>query len=458
MIWEKLLSEERLRASQKIQTNWAFQLDFSRISFSSAFRRLQDKTQVFPLAESDYARTRLTHSIEASCVGRALGTIIGNRLIKDHDLKNIDTTVFADIVAAACLAHDIGNPPFGHSGETAFRQWFKYSEIGQNAISKISPEKRNDFLKFEGNAQGFRTLARLQYPSRPGGLQLTCATLAAFSKYPTNSNWGGEKKSYVGKSASKHGFFIDDQDLFAEVMETVGITKRDGKELWLRHPLAFLVEAADNICYHLIDFEDGFLLDKITFEEVKELLRPLAEMEETFNKKEMDSLESASVNIKDSQQQQIEYLRGKAIIILTKDIAKCFLENEKQILSGDFDEELTDNIDSKFHLNKIIEKCSSKTYKAKEVLEVEVPGFGVIRGLLEAFVSALIDIQDSSSEQYKNKKIKEYMEIVLGFRPNLNDLDDYQKLLSITDFISGMSDSYAVSIYKKITGISLPHI
>ncbi|MCU7946609.1 MAG: dNTP triphosphohydrolase, partial [Candidatus Thiodiazotropha sp. (ex Cardiolucina cf. quadrata)] len=273
MNWSQLLSRKRLGTSDhstSSATRTDFQRDLDRIVFSSAFRRMQDKTQIFPLSKIDYVRTRLTHSLESSSVGRSLGTLVGEQIISRHGLTENEASDFGDICAAACLAHDIGNPPFGHSGEDAIRHWAETANYGQQRVAVLQGSQREDFLNFEGNSQGFRVVTRLQNRDNPGGLQLTCATLAAFTKYPRESCIG--KGRFDGVSANKPGFTAQDQNNFTEVAETVGLVRRDPVlAIWHRHPLAFLVEAADDICYRVIDIEDGFRLGHLSFQEAMEL-------------------------------------------------------------------------------------------------------------------------------------------------------------------------------------------
>jgi dGTPase len=271
--WDKLLSASRLgrgMTQKDVRTN--FQRDFDRIVFSSAFRRLQDKTQVFPLAESDYVRTRLTHSIEVSCVGRSLGTLVGERVMARGEAAAHNPQKFGEIVAAACLAHDIGNPPFGHSGEKAIRTWFE--KAGRSYLEGLTDQQCGDIQNFEGNAQGFRVITHLQNNIGAGGLQLTHAVLGAFSKYPRRSHVTGIGKS-ERVSEKKFGFVAADETWFDEVAQNVGLIQRH-PGAWARHPLAFLMEAADDICYRIVDLEDGYRLRRVTFAETETLLKPLA--------------------------------------------------------------------------------------------------------------------------------------------------------------------------------------
>jgi dGTPase len=280
MEWTKLISGKRLgltRPNPKEIGRSVYQRDYDAIIFSSSFRRLQDKAQVFPLAKSDYVRTRLTHSLEVSCVGRSLGQLIGEDLkLNDKIPKELAASEIGNIVAAACLAHDIGNPPFGHNGEKALQEWFT-TKTGQSALEGLTDQEKADFEGFEGNAQGFRILTRLQNTDNEGGLQLTCATLATFTKYPRPASIiFNEHPSHKGKGFKKYGYFVGEAQLFEEVAAEVGLSRRHSEcSGWFRHPLAFLVEAADDICYGINDIEDGYRLHHLSFNEAADLLRPI---------------------------------------------------------------------------------------------------------------------------------------------------------------------------------------
>src|SRR4051812_20139828 len=270
MNWPQLLCADRLGVASSGAPDAArspFQIDSDRIIFSSAFRRLQDKTQVFPLADNDYVRTRLTHSLEVASVGRSLGARVGDAICKKHfPGGEIHASDVGAIVWAASLAHDLGNPPFGHSGEDAIRHWFTTSARAQEARASFTEAEVRDLECFEGNAQGFRIIARLQMPDNPG-LRLTYATLAAFTKYPRASVLPVATNG--GSSTKKFGFFQSESELFEQVATGTGLLRRNPEALWWsRHPLAFLVEAADDICYRLVDFEDGFRLKHLSYKEV----------------------------------------------------------------------------------------------------------------------------------------------------------------------------------------------
>lgn len=449
MQWPRLLTRKRLGSDQAPSESTArtdFQRDFDRIVFSSAFRRMQDKTQIFPLSKIDYVRTRLTHSLEASSVGRSLGTLVGEQIIARHGLKGYEAADIGAICAAACLGHDIGNPPFGHSGEDAIRHWAVYGS-GKARVAAIPGQgQREDFVNFEGNAQGFRVLTRLQNRDNPGGLQLTCATLAAFTKYPRESYIGGH---LAGVSARKQGFASEDRALFESVAEATGLIRRDERHaVWRRHPLAFLVEAADDICYRVIDIEDGFRLGHVGFHEAIALF--LAILPEPGQ-------QQARLNHIGGEKEKIEFLRAKVINQAVSEAMSCFLDAEQAILDGRFDEPLLDQIPHRAEMDELIRVGAKRLYCAPEVVEIEAAGFQVMSELLERFIQVLDDIAIHGDKAKPKSKmtVRLIPEQFIGpDRAPSKDL--YTRLLRLTDFVSGMTDSYAVSTYKKLTGISLP--
>ena len=460
MRWEKLLSSKILgydRSGQQNNPSYdgrsAFQKDFDRVVFSSAFRRLQDKTQVFPLPESDFVHTRLTHSLEVSCVGRSLGNLVGEKIIERHPSlkKNFTKFHFGEIVAAACLAHDIGNPPFGHSGEDAISDYFKTGN-GKSLEEKINDRKKwNDLIKFEGNAQGFRIISQLQNPDVQGGLRLTHATLATFTKYPKESFFEDEtflttSKNKPPKIYKKFGFFQSEKNIFQTVAGEVGLTKKaKGKNsfFWCRHPLAFLVEAADDICYSIMDLEDGSHLGLVSFKETEALLMPL------IGKTKLKLYHTRD------EKEKIGYLRAKAITLLVEQLADAFLLYDEQILNGDFESDLISVISARKPLEKIKKISVEKIYSYKTVIEREAVGYEVLGGLLDIFVSALLD-STNTHLSHRTKTIIKLFPQQFALAKNSEE-DFYSKLLQITDFISGMTDSFAVSLYRKLKGISLPH-
>jgi dGTPase len=447
--WLNLLSSQKSGSTGSQQnftldeTRNPFERDFDRIVFSSAFRRLQDKTQVVPLPESDFVHTRLTHSLETSCVGRSLGKMAGKIIIeRNSDLRNdgVTSSVFGSIVAAACLAHDIGNPPFGHSGEKAISDFF-IDGPGSKLRERITVDKQwHDLTAFEGNANGFRILTNsLNNPN--GGLRLTFGTLAAFSKYPKESLPVGLK----GASSKKFGFFQSEKALFQEVAESVGLLERSKDDLvWHRHPLAFLVEAADDICYSIIDFEDGLRLGLIPANHALELLQPVAG--KFFRKESFDKINTFN--------EQVGYLRAIAIGALTEELVQVFAEHEQDILNGSFDVSLIKHSKSLPYIEEIKKLSLDHLYRSRTVLEIEAAGFEVLGGLLEIFLETL----NRHAEGRMNFRIEKMLSLLPKqlVEVSFNAQDDYTRCMLVCEYVAGMTDTYALSLYRKLKGIELP--
>lgn len=449
MEWTQLLSKKRLGIDGVVPPSVGrseFQRDFDRIAFSSSFRRLQDKTQVVPLPASDFVRTRLTHSLEASSIGRSLGFEVGQHIFPQEYEKATD---LGSIVAAASIAHDLGNPPFGHSGEDAIQHWFTVGS-GKDFIKTLPEVHRKDFEKFEGNAQGFRILARLQDRSRSGGLQLTYATLAAFMKYPKESHVANCDGIHKGKSTRKFGLFQEDKDLFKMIAQELGLIQRDSTSYWwARHPLAFLVEAADDIAYLINDFEDGYRLGRFDYKQISKPFQEIITDAKVIT-------ESEAIQEEDLR---IAFLRSKVINTLVGQVSECFLIHEQEILAGEFDRDLIGEIQAKEILHDIRLVSGEEVYAAREVRAIEAAGFEVLGGLLDAFVSAASDVAQNKHEaSKKSKKLVQLLPAQFLEQPNLPKKDDYSRILQIVDFVSGMTDSYAVSLYRTITGTSLPTV
>ncbi|WP_066737543.1 deoxyguanosinetriphosphate triphosphohydrolase [Cupriavidus sp. D384] len=450
MDWTKLLSVKRL--GRKAEAGGGepvprteFTRDYDRIIFSSAFRRLQDKTQVFPLAKSDYIRTRLTHSLEVASVGRSLGMLAADVIHeKDKHLRDVVAAQdIGSIVSVACLAHDIGNPPFGHSGEDAIQEWFAKSEAGAKISGgKLSPSESADLTKFEGNAQGFRTVAALQYPGQYGGLQLTCAVLGAFTKYPRESSVDDCQSR--GKSGAKFGFMQSEKALFEELADEVGLPRKHGQGLaWQRHPLAFLVEAADDICYHIMDIEDGFRAGVVTFEELRDLHRPW------LTAAQLDRATSLG-----EHRRQAEFFRALTLNTLIFSMVAVFRDKYDAILNGMFDQELAAHLERAKEFEAFKTRAVKQVYCARPVVEVEACGFEVINGLLGAFSDA---VEDKALRNDKpGPRARVLLNLMPGGEESVKDLSQYERAIRVTDFVSGMTDSYAVELYQRIRGISLP--
>lgn len=460
MNWEQLLSKERLGINGDDGKNQndgrsEFQRDFDRVVFSSAFRRLQDKTQVFPMPESDFVHNRLTHSLEVSCIGRSLGNIVGERILARQPglQKRFTKFDFGEIVAAACLAHDIGNPPFGHSGEDAIAEYFKNGN--GRAFEQPLKDSRQwcDFTKFEGNAQGFRIITRLQNPHVKGGLCLTFATLASFTKYPKESVILTDNKDLLvaehhNKLYKKYGFFQSEKELFASVADQVGLIRKNSNItslFWCRHPLSFLVEAADDICYRIMDLEDGFHLGLVSFNETEDFLRSICGSSGLKNYKNRDNND------------KIGYLRAKVFNTLIHQLAEAFCDEEENILYGKLDNDLINIVRSGNILKNIKQLSKEKIYSYKSVIERESAGYEVLGGLLDIFISA-VNENASGSASGKHQKVLQLLPKQFLNKDGNASIDLYTRLLQITDFVSGMTDSYAVSLYRKIKGISLSSV
>ena len=441
MNWEQLLSLKRFGDTQKRpriaqdETRLGFDVDFDRIIFSSAFRSLQDKTQVIPLSETDFVHTRLTHSLEVSVVGRTLGRRVGKVLLERHpNLVNLGYTFndFGAIVAAASVTHDIGNPPFGHSGEQAIGEYFKTGK-GAKYKEQLSAKEYQDLIDFEGNANGFKILTE----SREGifgGLRLSYATLGAFLKYPKESLPKKPTNHIVDK---KYGFFQSEKEEFLDVVQELGMTSKSSENYsFYRHPLAYLVEAADDICYTIIDFEDGINLGLI---EEDYALEYMSKLISNINRDKYYALK----HTKD----RTAYLRAIAISALIEEAVEIFLDNEAAILEGDFDKSLLDKCKYEAQINDIIKISVDKIYNSKEVIEKEVAGYRIIGDLLDVFVSVLNNKYDGNSSNYDK--------LVLNLLPEEYQIEQekcYDRIMMVCSYVSLMSDSYAIRVHKKLTG------
>lgn len=446
MDWIKLLNDTRFGEVKQTQgpvNRTTFQRDFDRVVFSSAFRRLQSKTQIFPLPKDDFIHTRLTHSLEASCVGRSLGSIVGAEVIRREpeyfSKAGITSETFSAIVASACLAHDIGNPPFGHSGEDAISAYFESGKASY-FIEGLTDKQIGDLQNFEGNALGFRTLTHTLSPQHEvkGGLCLSCATLGAFTKYPKESLPKSDDESLA--SERKYGFFQSEKDIFIKIANEMGMIKKCGSKgtAFHRHPLAFLVEAADDICYQIMDLEDGCKLKLVSYEDTYELLVNVIDEDESELKKVCDTLFD--------NRERIGYLRAKAINSLVNQCASAFMDNHDAILNGSFDKHLVDCIKAKDGVKAVSDTAYKYIYSYRKVLEIEVAGYEILGGLLHSFLSAVFF--DSRQDRQTRELIpKQY----LG-----ENLSKYDKIMNITQFISGMTDNFALDTFRALKGISLP--
>jgi len=438
-VWKRLLTTERLFDEGVIaaaEGRSEFERDHDRVVFSSAFRRLKDKTQVFPLSPTDYTRTRLTHSLEASCVGRSLGQEAANVLRRTGRLTQ--TLDVATLVATACLAHDIGNPPFGHSGEDAICRW---AESRRELLKVDAPEHR-DFETFEGNAQGFRIMTRLQNRLRRGGIRPTLALLGAMSKYPRSST--PSRPPMAGRaSEKKYGFFQDDTSAAIEAFTKLGMVQRE-PGMFARHALAFLTEAADDICYVVMDLEDAFKLKIVSFDVAGEWLRHLIAAPKQPRAEYRTSSELAR-------------LRAAAVHDMTMACAKVFEDNLEGIEDSTFDKPLISETQFAAAHKELKAFEVKHVYTDERALQIEYAGYGTIGGLLDMFCEEAL--ADARTRQ-QNTLLKLLPDDTFD-RPGVPmgdrlGLTRYQRILAVTDFVSGMTDSYAVELYQKLSGIQLP--
>ncbi|WP_306353468.1 deoxyguanosinetriphosphate triphosphohydrolase [Flavobacterium sp. '19STA2R22 D10 B1'] len=444
MHWEQLLSlkrqgdtNKRLRKEQD-DTRLGFEVDYDRIIFSAAFRSLQDKTQVIPLSKTDFVHTRLTHSLEVSVVGRSLGRLVGKKIIEKYpylqEVHGYHMNDFGAIVAAASLAHDIGNPPFGHSGEKAIGEFFKNGK-GRHYKDQLSEKEWQDLIDFEGNANGFSVLTASR-PGIEGGLRISYATLGAFMKYPKESL---PKKPTNNISDKKYGFFQTDKKFFDEIAKEMGlIPNKSGEDIgFQRHPLAFLVEAADDICYTIIDFEDGINLGLVQEEFALEYLINLVK----------DSIDVKKYKTLTTKEDRISYLRAVAIGSLISDAVKVFVENEKAILEGTFHHSITSKSKYMAQMNDIINLSVRNIYQSQEVIEKEITGYRVIATLLEKFSMAFNNDFEGKATNYDQLLMK-----LLPEKYHIPKETLYERLLHICHFVSMLTDGQALLYYKTIIG------
>jgi dGTPase len=445
MNWEHLLSlkrfgdtHKRIRKEQD-ETRLGFEVDYDRVIFSSAFRSLQDKTQVIPLSKTDFVHTRLTHSLEVSVVGRSLGRIAGKKLLAKYPhLQEIHGYKFNDfgaIVAAASLAHDIGNPPFGHSGEKAIGEFFK-SGPGMEYKNQLAAKEYQDLIDFEGNANGFKILTESR-EGVEGGLRLSYATLGAFLKYPKESL---PKKPTKHIADKKYACFQSNTSFFTEVATELGLERRESDGSFSRHPLTYLVEAADDICYTIIDFEDGINLGLISEDFALEYLIKLVK----------DRIDTKKYHELVHMEDRLSYLRALAINTLISDATETFIQNESEILEGNFSTSLLDKSKYKAQIKDILSLSAEKVYRSQEVIEKEIAGYRIIADILGAYSEALVKSKRGLANNYDKL-------LMTTLPPKFQDISGslYTVLLNCCCYVASLSDSAAVHIHNKISGKQL---
>lgn len=444
MNWKQLISNKRLgqesRHAIRHDDRSEFKRDYDRLIFSAPFRRMQNKTQVFPLPGSIFVHNRLTHSLEVASVGMSLGNDVAHCVMKTRpELADTLFTQIGTIVSTACLAHDMGNPPFGHSGEKAIQTFFTEGK-GAYLKDRLSPELWNDITHFEGNANAFRLLAHRFKGRRDGGFVMTYTTLASIVKYPFAS-------ALAEKGHGKFGFFSTEADIFCRIADDLGIIRKSADSCpdeYARHPLVYLVEAADDICYEIMDIEDAHKLKIVTYEETKRLF--LDFFDEKGQNHIMQRINDEEIT---DDNEKVIYMRACVINALERACVDAFMRHEDEIMRGEFSGSLIDSIDDR--LVKAYHNCTElskkRIYKSKPVLDVELSGFKIMDSLMEVMTEAAVNPQRFYSRQLISRVSSQY---------DISAPDLETRIMAVIDYISGMTDVYALDIYQKINGISLP--
>lgn len=444
MNWLKLINDTRFgledyHAPESHGIRSDFQRDYDRMVFSSPFRRLQNKTQVFPLPGSIFVHNRLTHSLEVSCCGRSIANEVAGALSARYDDPEIKAKLgyLGEIVAAGCLAHDLGNPPFGHSGEKSISTFFSEGP-GRELQSKFTEEQWNDLVHFEGNANAFRILTHQFNGRRRGGFAMTYSTLASIVKYPFESSLAHK---------NKFGFFTTEKDDFIKIADTLGMIRYDepdGKVHYARHPAVYIVEAADDICYEVMDIEDAHKLKILPTDQVINLLLSY------FTEDRQARMKQVMESVKDPNE-KIAYLRSSVIGTLVEAAAKVFVDNEKEILSGTFKGSLLDHIPSPARdgYEASVKVSWDKIYCASDVVDIELAGNRIISFLMEKLVSAVVNPDLNYSRLLLSRVPEQY---------DVHSQSLFNKIQAVIDHVSGMTDVYALDLYRKLNGMSLPAV
>ena len=443
MEWKQLISNKRFgqehKHAERHDDRSEFKRDYDRLIFSSAFRRLQNKTQVFPLPGSIFVHNRLTHSLEVASVGMSIGNDISRRIIKKQpDLKDTLVEEIGTIVSAACLAHDLGNPPFGHSGEKAIQTFFSEGP-GLKIKPMVSSEFWDDITHFEGNANAFRILTHRFKGRRQGGFVMTYSMLASIVKYPFASSLAGNH--------GKFGFFASEAESYKKIADELGISCKSapGEPLkYARHPLVYMVEAADDICYEIMDIEDSHKLKILSFAETEHLL--LSFFDEEIQQKIRQRIIDEELT---DENEKVVYMRASVIGKLENECVAAFLAHEEEILAGTFEGSLIDHISER--QKKAYKECEkisySKIYQSKPVLDIELSGYQIMATLMKVFVEAAVNPSRFYSKQLLRRVSSQY---------DIENENLEERIMAVIDYISGMTDIYALDIYQKINGISLP--
>ena len=444
MEWTRLISNKRLgqehRHTERHDDRTEFKRDYDRLIFSAPFRRLQNKTQVFPLPGSVFVHNRLTHSLEVASVGMSLGNDVAQRIVSEKrpDLCGTMFEQIGQIVSTACLAHDLGNPPFGHSGEKAIQTFFTEG-AGKELKSSVSPAFWDDITHFEGNANAFRLLTHQFKGRRAGGFVMTYSTLVSIVKYPYASSVSGKKK--------KFGFFQSEQQYYQRIADEMGIickSEPDEPLRYARHPLVYLVEAADDICYEIMDLEDAHKLKILSYAETEELL--LGFFEDDVKQKILCRIHDEEL---EDPNEKVVYMRACVIGKLENECVNVFVKHEDEILNGTFEGSLIDHISPLQH--DAYKRCAKlsvqRIYRSRPVLDVELSGYKIMATLMEQMTEAVMHPERYYSQQLIDRVSSQY---------DINADDLETRIMAVIDYIAGMTDVYALDVYQKINGISLP--
>jgi len=440
MTWQSLLADQRFGkpyTEQHQQGRTPFHKDYDRLIFSSAFRRMGHKTQVHSLSHNDHVHNRLTHSLEVSSVGRSLGIQVGHSLQhQPHWPEWIEPHDLGAIVQSACLAHDIGNPPFGHFGESSIRHWFE-SFAASGGLAQLSESEQADLLNFEGNAQGLRTLTQLEYHQFKGGMRLTYATLGGFIKYP----WLADSQQC--KRKGKFGALQSEKHILADIAGRVGLIQKSDFE-WCRHPLVYLMEAADDICYAIIDLEDGVELGILDEQDVLELLSPITGPLAVPPRTPMvDAYYST---------RRLALLRGKVIDYLVQAAAQAFMQQLPKLLEGELEGDLIAHCDpvTQQIIGDAKALAKNRIFLAPERHRTELAAYSVLEKLLDGFVPAALAVSQHETKGLSFKAQK-HLALMGTHRPE-EGASAYQALCCTMDFIGGMTDNYAVDLARQLSG------
>ena len=443
MNWQQLISNKRLGQEQRHpgrhDDRTEFKRDYDRLIFSAPFRRLQNKTQVFPLPGSIFVHNRLTHSLEVASVGMSLGNDVASQLMAaDASLRDTLFPEIGQIVATACLAHDLGNPPFGHSGEKAIQTFFTEGP-GNDLQRMVSGEFWDDITHFEGNANAFRLLTHQFEGRRQGGFVMTYSMLASIVKYPYASSAASAK--------GKFGFFCSERDNYRKIADELGIfcVSKAGEPLrYVRHPLVYLVEAADDICYEIMDLEDAHKLKILSFDEIASLL--LQFFEEADQRLILQRIDEEGLT---DENEKVVYMRARVIGLLEQECVRTFVANEQAILSGTFEGSLIKHIAPRpaAAYRRCAELSAERIYRSKVVLDVELSGYKIMETLMQQMTEAIMHPDRYYSQQLIGRVSSQYA---------IHAKDLETRIMAVIDYISGMTDVYALDVYQKINGISLP--